>query len=307
MQAPPKPQLAHLATPICPAWVDRWLGPDAETRRRSTARGWTVTVTDSPAICLVQVTAPRAIDLDAENFERLVTDVYTGLASELERHAASHPIRFWNFVPDMPRLEPDGTDRYMVFNAGRHRAFTRWYGEAFQSRLVASTAVDHHGGDLVVQVLAARQPGRAVENPVQYPAYQYSKRYGPIPPSFARATIVPRADDGDAILVAGTASVVGEDSRHFDDLDAQLAEVSANLASLLASAQSASGAPVLPIFAELRAYVPSPEDEPAVTAALLRTYPTLHRLEVMPAMLCRPGLLVEVEGLAVVETGGTRR
>ena len=68
-------------------------------------------------------------------------------------------------------------------------------------------------------------------NPRQIAPYRYSKRFGPLPPCFARATVLP-AEAGTArkILVGGTASIRGEESIYLDDIRLQTSETFHNLA-----------------------------------------------------------------------------
>lgn len=73
-----------------------------------------------------------------------------------------------------------------------------------------------------------------MENPRQVAAYRYSEEFGPRPPSFARATVVPAADAANAgpalLLVGGTAAVVGERSVSDGGVEGQMEETLRNLA-----------------------------------------------------------------------------
>ena len=86
----------------------------------------------------------------------------------------------------------------MVFNAGRFEALSDWFGGPgrLPDSLPAASAVGHDGDDFAVHCLLLSRPGVAVENPRQVPAFRYSARYGPRPPCFARATVVPDPLDG---------------------------------------------------------------------------------------------------------------
>ena len=89
-------------------------------------------------------------------------------------------------------------------------------------------------GRRVLQVywLAARVAGTPLENPRQVAAYRYPRQYGPQSPTFARAMLPPAGSDM-PLLLSGTASVVGHETRHPGDVLAQLDETFANLDSLL--------------------------------------------------------------------------
>jgi chorismate lyase/3-hydroxybenzoate synthase len=132
-----------------------------------------------------------------------------------------------------------------------------------------------------------------VENPRQTPSYRYSKRYGDRPPCFARATQL-----GSRLFIGGTASILGEESRHDDNLEAQMAETCRNLAALIDAAAGDARPRPLAALRSLRAHVRDQRDGPAVQDALDRLTPQLADLEIVQAPLCRRELLVEIEGVA---------
>jgi hypothetical protein len=253
---------------------------------------------------LVRVVCPGAAALSDESFEQQVVMAYAWLRELLERQSPRCPVRMWNFVPAITRLANNGHDRYSVFNAGRYAAFTRWFGrEEFADRLPAASGVDVRTDDFVVYALGRREPGRPIENARQRAAYRYSARYGPIPPCFSRGTVIhaPRAGVGDWILVSGTASVVGEDSSHPGDLAAQVEETKANLAHLVRPVLGATtDAQALRQYRALRIYLVQEAMAKPVIDAFLDACPLVREVEWIPTDLCRPELLVEVEGL--VET-----
>ncbi len=248
--------------------------------------------------------------------------VYEALGEAI-RSRGLWPLRWWNYLPGIRERLPGGERLYEVFNAGRFEAYRRWYGtDLFGPRLAAACCVDHHGRDLVLHALASPVPGAPVENPRQTPSYHYSERYGCLPPSFSRAVLLDGSLLGLAAehcaIVSGTASVVGEDSRHEGDFGAQLAETFRNLASLSAMlvAKSRPGPEAdadakaegrhLSRYRDLRAYLVDEADAPELTAAVKRLFPSLARLEVVTVDLCRPELLVEVEGIAAWGAGSDR-
>ena len=224
-------------------------------------------------------------------------------------------VRFWNHIPDIRRTNERGLDRYMVFNAGRFAACSQWFGgpAAFDRLLPTASAVGHDGADLVVHALAGNDAGVAVENPRQVPSYRYSQRFGPRPPCFARATVLHGAG-GPLILVAGTASIRGQETVYVGDVRAQMLETFENL-SVLVEAAAAAVRPIAPPrppqpaqcpleplrrFRELRVYYVRERDRLTVARMVAAALPHLEHVECVRADLCRPDLLVEVEGTAGV-------
>jgi len=144
-----------------------------------------------------------------------------------------HVLRIWNYL-DAITDGADDDERYRRFCVGRARGL----GSIDPAALPAATAIGRHDGVRRLQVywLASTVPGQPLENPRQVSAWRYPRRYGPQPPSFARA-MLPSAGSRMPLLLSGTAAVVGHASRHPGELAAQLDETLANLDALLRAAR----------------------------------------------------------------------
>ena len=248
--------------------------------------------------------------MDVLTFQQRVVETYQTVLHELMVDTPFHLVRFWAFLPGIHDDLGAGLDRYMAFNAGRYGAFAAYFGRptVFGRSVPTASAVGVQGDEFVLYGLAAAEPGAPVENPRQVPAYEYSRRFGPMPPCFARATLIGGAGDEPLLIVGGTASIVGEDSRHVGQLERQAHETFHNLASVVASASggtvgedaAAELTPLLSTFRELRIYHPRAEDRAAIAALARTSFPSSCRIEVAQASLCRPELLIEIEGLAAL-------
>jgi chorismate lyase / 3-hydroxybenzoate synthase len=146
-----------------------------------------------------------------------------------------------------------------------------------------------------------------VENPRQIPAWRYSARYGPRPPCFSRATIA-TVNGCRRLLIGGTVSIVGENSRHELDTEGQLEETLANLAALIGAARDfgESATTSLARLIDLRVYIVRAEDAPMIASVLRARCPAAHHVEQTVARLCRPELLVEIEGIADIQDASRR-
>jgi enamine deaminase RidA (YjgF/YER057c/UK114 family) len=113
------------------------------------------------------------------------------------------------------------------------------------------------------------------------------------PPCFARAT---RA--GSRLLIGGTASILGEQSRHAGDIHAQAHETFQNLSALIAAAAPSRFRQPLGLLQSLRVHVRDAQDTPVVQAILDQLAPAVSDVEFVQAALCRKELLVEIEGVA---------
>ena len=236
-----------------------------------------------------------------EQLRTRVAEAYVAIG-EVVSTFRRHPVRFWNFIPAPGELMGPGLDRYMVFNAGRYDAYARWYGtvRTFSDSLATASAVGVGGRDLAIFCLALDTPGTAIQNPRQTPSWHYSTRYGPKPPCFARATVVTHGYER-RVLIGGTASIVGEDSRHVGDPEGQVGETLTNLRALIAAARGTDqSAGDIARLTDVRVYVPRSSDTALIRSMIETQCPGLTRLEMCRSQLCRPELLVEIEGVAAL-------
>ena len=294
--APQAPDLA------APRWVIDLLAQSGALSVRDTGAKRQVTAGED--FTLVSVRVEDAAGLSPAEFERETAEAYSYIASELRDKPARHPVRFWNYIPGIHRPAGEGLDRYMVFNAGRFKACSDWFGgpESFDRLLATASGVGHAGEDLVIHALASAVPGVAVENPRQVPPYKYSRRFGPRPPCFARATVLAPRGGRRQILVGGTASIVGEESVHVGEMVGQTRETLVNLEALIRHATEVAGcaAPAIALrtFTDLRVYHTRPADRDALAGLIAPAVGSACHVEYIPADLCRAELMVEIEGVA---------
>jgi len=288
-----------------PGWIDAWIG--AAPAQRCHGPGWHGERRRGERFTHLRVVVPGAGGMPDRQLTDATRTVYQGMRAELD---GAHPIRFWNFVPGILGEASRRRDRYMVFNAGRHEAFDDWFDvrdpQRFAALMPAATGVGVTGQDLLIDCLADRVPGAAIENPRQRSAYRYSRRYGPRPPCFARATRVAApagdASTGQRLLISGTASIVGEDSRHIGQPLEQLDETLANLQALI---ETAGGDGLQDLTAARLYHLERVPDAPLL-AALAARLPGVA-LESRPVTLCRPDLDIEIEAVAAFGSGAARQ
>ncbi len=316
------PEILRVDAPILPGWVCERFGgaeiqpgsPAASTPIQPT-EGIEVGVRQSGKQMLVTVCVHNAVALAPLALQQRTTAAYEAIRAQLTASKFRHAIRIWNLIPDIHGVMSGGIDRYMVFNAGRYAAYHDWYGDAdFEASMATATGVGYPGEDLIVHVLAGDRPGTPVENPRQVQAYRYSARFGPMPPCFARATIAPpNGSDVTTLLIGGTSSVRGESSVHVGDVAAQTRETLVNIAHLIVAARrtgkgAARTADAVDTNAELRRfdsmriYYTKAEHLDAILGVVWPCVDHLapHRVDVVQAYICRPDLLVEIEGTASI-------
>lgn len=221
----------------------------------------------------------EATALEGESLERAALAAF----SEAIDRLGAPPTRTWAFLSRITEPDREGLDRYMRMNLGRGRAYRR-PGRAVPF-IPAGTCTGHAGGELVVHAIHLPGPARPVENPRQRPAWSYSSRFGPEAPPFTRGVVV-----ADTLIASGTASVVGEETRHEGDLRAQWDESLANLEALRRAAAARGG------WRSLQVYVRDAGDLAATRELARRDFGgEVERVVLAP--LCRAGLLVEIEGV----------
>jgi len=216
---------------------------------------------------------------------------YRELLAACRERGFEHPARIWNYFGDI-HGEEDGLERYQAFCIGRAEALEEL--EIPLGSMPAATAIGTDHPDLFIYLIATRQPATAIENPRQVSAYHYPERYSPKSPGFARATRLDTAD-GPLLLISGTASIVGHESRHAGDVAAQTRETLANLQAL----HEAAGRD-LPGPAWLRVYLRDARDRSVVAGILGEHYRDTHPSPVVQwarGDVCREELLVEIEGV----------
>ena len=235
---------------------------------------------------MASVTVPGAREMDADSLIDATSAAYHDLRRKLADAGGKHVLRMWNYVPALlaPTGRRPGENRYMAFNVGRHAAMREWFAGDLASHAPAATGVGNPGDDLVIHALAAPYAGTAVQNPRQTAPTDYSSRYGPRPPCFARATRV-----GRVLLVSGTAAITGEDSVAPDDLARQLSLTFDHLDALGGGVRN---------YRSLRAYVRRPGDAAVVAEGLAELFINATPVAPIVTDLCRPELLVEIEGVA---------
>jgi len=221
------------------------------------------------------------------DIERTATHAYRTLCDFLARQPEKWEVqRLWNYLDRINEGEGDA-ERYKHFCDGRLRGMGHFFAHGFP----AATAIGHPrpNGHLTLYCMASTRPGTRIENPRQMSAWRYPRQYGRTAPSFARAMRLP---DGDVLAISGTAAITGHESRHADDLKAQLQELGANLDALLETAGMPAG---FDQDASLKVYVRQPRDAEAVNDFLDRHMPGAPRV-LLQGDVCRRELLVEIDG-----------
>jgi chorismate lyase/3-hydroxybenzoate synthase len=265
-------------------FVEIWRGEEPVVR---TTRDGLV-MARSGDVLLGTVLAPEATDL-----RRRAADVYKLAISAARQEGFPHMVRMWNHFPEIHRPEA-GLERYKAFCAGRAEGFEH-SGFALGDDLPAASGVGTEGDGLLVVFIATSSPVSNVENPRQVSAFRYPPRYGPRSPSFARASIVEFSGERQ-LFVSGTASIVGCESVHVDNLELQFRETMENLRAVCEVGSEGKYRTLTdlpePVY---RAYVRHPEDYDALRSMFDEAAGPAARSVWVRGDICREELLLEIE------------
>jgi enamine deaminase RidA (YjgF/YER057c/UK114 family) len=221
-------------------------------------------------------------------------------------------VRTWFYLGNI--TEPDAdTQRYKEMN----RARSDFYRDIQFGCLLAQPPIPHGiypastgigmagnglvGGCMTVQTQRKDVFLLPLENPQQTPAYAYHPRHSPLSPKFSRAVALILGDYVTS-WISGTASIVGSESRHPGDIEKQTEQTIDNIERLVAPENFAfhgvNGAGAgLHDLAKIRVYLKREKDFPICKAICERRFGQVPAIYAV-ADICRPELLVEIEGVA---------
>ncbi|HTL58175.1 MAG TPA: RidA family protein [Candidatus Limnocylindrales bacterium] len=223
-----------------------------------------------------------------------------------------HVVRTWFCLGDITATE-NGKQRYMELN----RARTDFYNEIrFCCSLPvptiphgiypASTGIGMAGKGLNASCISLQTTRKdafllPLENPLQTPAYAYPPKYSEKSPKFSRAKAFVQGRYV-TTWISGTASVVHSESRFFGDVAQQTIQTIDNMQRLIAPENFAfhgikgAGA-TLQDVAKIRVYLRHAKDLAVCKPICEERFGSVPAIYAV-ADICRPELLVEIEGVA---------
>ena len=220
-----------------------------------------------------------ALDLaDAAEMRQASRLAYDILQSYLQQSPHPWPLKIWNYIPAINEGEGDGD----------------------LPPLPAATAIGTVAEETALQVyfLAGALPGLDVENPRQVSAWRYPRKYGPRSPLFSRGTIL-TLNGSRQFLISGTASVVGHQTHHENQVTDQLRESLRNVQSLLDEGHRLMGDARAQLDGNgiLKVYIRDPADYARVRDTLDAGAPADIPRIYLQGDICRENLLTEIDGI----------
>ncbi len=213
----------------------------------------------------------------------IVTAAYQFAYDSSSELGYKHLLRTWNYIHDINGIEQD-TERYQIFCVARYQVMEQ-LGQ-LEVPNPAATAIGCKDGTNLFVFLFSKTPGTVIENKRQVSAWQYPKIYSPKQPRFSRAKKV-----GGLLMCSGTASVVGHETIHLNDLSSQFDECMTNVNALIKD----SDLPISPQSGLFRFYLRDPDLLNQVVAKI-KEYEIKHYM-VLEGDVCRENLLIECEAV----------
>lgn len=240
---------------------------------------------------------------DKQNLEQEVEEKYQRILHFSKEKNYPHIIRMWNYVPDI-NDESEGLENYKSFSVGRCNALENQKIDMVRS-LPAASALGIKNGKICIYFIASKVPGNQVENPRQINAYHYPKKYGPKSPSFARANVM-ESKSGYVNYISGTASIVGHETLHINDVEGQLLETITNINTVIEMATRNKDKKT-GFLAEndlLKVYLRNANDYKKIKKLLEEEVNVLkENIMYLETDICRSDLLLELEAICMTQTG----
>lgn len=232
-----------------------------------------------------------------------------------EQMEYSDIVRQWNYVEQITGNychNSSTSQHYQIFNDVR----SSFYQPAsFKNGYPAATGIGIDCGGVIIDIIAARFSDEksviAVKSPVQLDAFSYTREvlaennamhdFSRTTPKFERAKIL-NSSEIRLIFISGTAAIKGQISTSQLSVEQQTEMTIQNILSLISSENllkhGIDNAEVATIN-YLRVYVKYNKDLAQVKYTCLKYFPQMSILYVV-ADICRPELLVEIEGQAII-------
>jgi enamine deaminase RidA (YjgF/YER057c/UK114 family) len=149
-----------------------------------------------------------------------------------------------------------------------------------------ATGIDIKSNEVIVCFLAGKEKPINLHNPNQIKPVDYSKKYGKLPPLFARATKIEKS-----IYISGTASIVGENIIGVGDIKKQVDITFDNLNIMLIKAKYDKniGDKTAIIYFRFE------KDKEFIIKRFKEEFPEFQKIIVIETNICRSDLDVEIE------------
>ena len=231
-----------------------------------------------------------------EDFQSLVYQAYCQIFECLQNTSCKHLLRTWNFFPHITERDSKHSqqNRYETFCHGRLQAM---HDNDIKTKVYpAATVIGSHDNNLQIYFLASDTPGTAVENPRQTSAFHYPVEDNHTQPLFSRG-LLKTWGQHTHFYVSGTASIIGHETLHINDVCAQLNESINNVETLVAHANDKHHTQLnaQDDLLYMKVYIRHNEDIKLINQVLAARLSSSTSRALILGDMCRENLLVEIE------------
>lgn len=228
-------------------------------------------------------------------------NIFNGINKLLQSHGfkPNDIYRQWNYIQGITTMH-DGSQNYQEFNDARSIFYNTC---SWENGYPAATGIGTGAGGVMVEINAIRgcAVNKPIDNPLQVAAHSYSQEVldgktiadldKRTTPKFERARLL-----GNTIYISGTAAIKGETSLNSNNILEQTAETML-IMDRLVSKENIPTTNNGSHYLLLRVYIKNNEDIEVVKEFMESHYPAAAK-HYLIADVCRPELLVEIEGVA---------
>lgn len=247
---------------------------------------------------VVSATITDGVDNSHQNMQEALHDI----ESQLNKYGFNYKdvIRTWIYVGEITHFS-NGVENYEAINLSRKNYYDRIFGPKTLSKYPASTGIGMDNRDIVISALAYRkrpfEEVSPVENIAQTAAWNYPSHLAKISPTFSRAYRI-NTPSGTLSLISGTASIIGAETVHIGDVQAQVGVTIDNLERVIAGCirQPDITEPLSTVI-QYVCYIKNPSDLEKVRQICYSRLPLSANRLFVKADVCRDNLLVEIEAV----------
>lgn len=235
--------------------------------------------------------------IESGDIRQIAFSAYIELLQFVKKQDYPYLARVWNYMPQINKGNGDN-ETYKQFCLGRYQAFSKANIQA--QNYPAASALGHFDNRLIIYLIATNLVPTHISNPQQTDAYNYPREYGPVGPSFARATYLP-CDPKPLVFISGTASIRGHASLHNDSLEQQTRLTCENIELTLLETQNKLGLAKKPCIKALKIYLRNPQHVQEARQLVEQFWPSHNEtILITHAEVCRSELLIEIEAVCEV-------
>lgn len=229
------------------------------------------------------------------------TEVFSKISGIIKRNGFSinDIYRQWNYIEDIT-IENSGKQNYQEFNDARSLFYsnTEW-----DNGYPAATGIGVKNSGVMIEFMACNagmESSYPIDNPLQISAHNYSETVlagnntQKTTPKFERARLV-----DNTIYISGTAAIKGEESID-DNNTLHQAKATMEIMNNLISKGNIPVACNETFYRLLRVYIKNSNNITAVQHFMEEQYPEAEKYY-LTADICRPELLIEIEGIAGIK------